>query len=92
MFYANFLFTCGLVLSIYTSQHGAEYTTYGTFMMVVSIIITLIGAVAELKIEYHNNMKKTLKESKFKELEELVEAQSKQIDLLREEIDSLKHR
>lgn len=91
MFYANFLFTYGLtmtLLGVYTCQHSA----YRTFIIVVGIIIMFIGTVAGLKIEYHNDMKKTLKESKFKELEEVVEAQSKQMDLLREEIEILKHR
>lgn len=87
MFYANFLFTCGLVLSIYTSQHSTN-TTYGTFMMVVSIIITLIGATTELI----DDMKKAQKESRFKELESLVEDQTKQIQSLKEEVDILKRR
>lgn len=91
MFYANFLFTCGLTMTLlsgYTCQHSA----YGTFMSVAGIIIMYIGTVAGLKTEYNDNMKKTLKESRFKELERLVEAQSEQIDLLREEIEILKHR
>lgn len=91
MFYANFLFTYGLtmtLLSVYICQNNA----YRTFIIVVGIIIMFIGTVVGLKIEYNNGMKKTLKESKFKELEEVVEAQSKQIDLLREEIEILKHR
>ena len=73
MFYANFLFTCGLImtlLSVYTCQHSS----YGTFMMVVGIIIMFIGTVAGLDIEYDNNMK-------IKELKSLVEAQIKQIQL-----------
>lgn len=91
MFYANFLFTFGLtmtLLSVYTCQHSA----YGTFIMVVGIILMFIGTVAGLKTEYNDNMKKTLKELKFKELERLVEVQSEQMNSLREEIEILKHR
>lgn len=87
MFYANFLFTCGLIvtlLSVYTCQHS----NYGTFMMVAGIIAMFIGMVVGLKIEYDNDMKKL----RFKELKSLVEAQSKQIQSLKEEIDILKHR
>lgn len=91
MFYANFLFTSGLtmtLLSVYTCQNSA----YGTFMMVAGIIVMFIGTVVGLKIEYNNDMKKTFEEERFKELKRLVEAQSEQIDLLQEEIDTLKHR
>lgn len=91
MFYANFLFTCELImtlLGVYTCQHSA----YRTFIIVVGIIIMFIGIVAGLKTEYSDNMKKIHKESKFKELEGLVEAQSEQINLFREEIEILKHR
>lgn len=91
MFYANFLFTCGFtitLLSIYTCQPS----NYRTFMMIAGIIAMFIGTVAGLKIEYDNCMKKILQESRFKELESLVEAQSKQIQSLREEIDTLKRR
>lgn len=91
MFYANFLFTSGLtmtLLSVYTCQHSA----YKTFMIVAGIIVMFIGTVVGLKIEWNNDMKKTLEESKFKELKSLVEAQSKQIDLLKEEIDTFKYR
>lgn len=87
MFYANFLFTSGLtmtLLSVYTCQHD----NYGTFMMVAGIIVMLIGTVVGLKIEYDNDVEK----SKFKELKNLVEAQTKQIQSLKEEIDILKHR
>lgn len=87
MFYANFLFTCGLtmtLLSVYTCQHS----NYGTFMMIAGIIVMFIGTVVGLKIEYDNYMK----ESKFKELKSLVKDQTKQIQLLKEEIDILKHR
>lgn len=93
MFYSNFIFTCGLtmtMLSVYT--YTCQHSAYGTFMMVAGIIIMYIETVVELKIKYNDNMKKTLKESKFKELEGLVEAQSEQIDLLQEEIEILKHR
>ncbi len=91
MFYANFLLTCGLtmtLLSIYTCQHS----TYGTFMTIAGIILMFIGTVGGLKIEYDNDMKKTLEESRFKELKNIVESQVKQIQLLKEEIDTLKHR
>ena len=91
MFYANFLFTSGLtmtLLSIYTCQHS----TYKTFMMVAGIIVMFIGTVVGLKIEWDNDMKKTFEEERFKELKRLVEAQLKQIQLLQEEIDTLKHR
>ena len=91
MFYANFLFTCGFMitlLSIYTCQSS----NYRTFMMVAGIIVMFIGTVAGLKTEYDNCMKKILQESRFKELKSLVEDQTKQIQLLKEEIDILKHR
>lgn len=91
MFYANLLFTSGLtmtLLSVYTCQHS----TYRTFMMVAGIIVMFIGTVAGLKTEWNNDMKKTFEEERFKELKRLVEAQSQQIDLLKEEIDILKHR
>ena len=91
MFYANFLFTCGLtiiLLSVYTCRH----TAYGALMMVTGLIAILIGTVVAIKTEHNDNMKKTLKESRFKELERLVEAQSEQINSLREEIEILKHR
>lgn len=91
MFYANFLFTSGLtmtLLSVYTCQHS----TYRTFMIVAGIIVMLIGTIVGLKIECNNDMKKTLEEERFKELKRLVEAQSEQIDLLKEEIDTLKQR
>lgn len=86
MFYANFLFTCGLIMTI-LSNYG-----YGTIMFLAGIISMFIGTVVGLKIEYNNDMKKTLEESKFKELKSLVETQSQQIDLLQEQIDILKHR
>lgn len=91
MFFANFLFTSGLtmtLLSIYTCQHSA----YRTFIMVAGIIVMLIGTVVGLKIECNNDTKKTFEEERFKELKRLVEAQSKQIDLLKEEINILKNR
>lgn len=91
MFYANFLFTSGLtmtLLSIYTCQHS----TYRTFMVVAGIIIMLIGTVVGLKIECNIDEKKTVEEERFKELEGLVKAQSKQIDLLQEQVDTLKQR
>lgn len=91
LFFANFLFTSGLtmtLLSVYTCQHS----TYKTFMIVAGIIVMLIGTVAGLKTEWDEYAKNTLEESKFKELKSLVEAQSKQIDLLQEQIDILKHR
>lgn len=87
MFYANFLFTCGLtmtLLSAYTCQHS----NYRTFMMIAGIIVMFIGTVVGLKIEYDNDTEK----SKFKELESLVETQTKQIQSLKEEIDILKQR
>lgn len=87
MFYANFLFTCGLtmtLLSVYTCQND----NYRTFIMVAGIIVMFIGTVVGLKIEYDNYTK----ESKFKELKSLVKDQTKQIQLLKEEIDILKHR
>lgn len=84
MFYANGLFTCGLAIFL-LSVNLCQYSKYGTFMMVVGIIIMFIGTVAGLDIEYDNNMK-------IKELKSLVEAQIKQIQLLKEEIDTLKHR
>ena len=87
MFYANFLFTSGLtmtLLSVYTCQHD----NYGTFMMVAGIIVMFIGTVAGLKIECDNYMK----ESRFKELKNLAETQAKQIQLLKEEVDILKQR
>lgn len=89
MFYANFLFTSGLtmtLLSVYTCQHSA----YGTFIMVAGVIVMLIGTVVGIKIECDNDMKKTFEEERFKELKRLIEAQSEQIDLLKEEIDILK--
>ena len=86
MFYANFLFTCGLAMTI-LSNYG-----YGTLMFVAGIVSMFIGTVVGLKIEYNNDMKKTFEEERFKELKRLVEAQSKQIDLLKEEIDIFKHR
>lgn len=91
MFYANFLFTSGLtmiLLSVYTCQHS----TYKTFMIVAGIIVMFIGTVVGLKIEWNNDMKKTFEEERFKELKRLVEAQSEQVDLLKKEIDILKHR
>lgn len=91
MFYANVLFTSGLtmtLLSVYTCQHS----TYRTFMMVAGIIVMFIGTVAGLKTEWNKDVKKTFEEERFKELKRLVEAQSQQIDLLKEEIDILKHR
>lgn len=91
MFYSNFLFTSGLtmtLLSVYTCQHS----TYRTFMMVAGIIVMFIGTVAGLKTEWNKDVKKTFEEERFKELKRLVEAQSQQIDLLKEEIDILKHR
>lgn len=84
MFYANGLFTCGLAIFL-LSVNLCQYSKYGTFMMVVGIIIMFIGTVAGLDIEYDNNMK-------IKELKSLVEAQIKQIQLLKEEIDTLKNR
>lgn len=84
MFYANGLFTCGLAIFL-LSVNLCQYSKYGTFMMVVGIIIMFIGTVAGLDIEYDNNMK-------IKELKSLVEAQIKQIQLLKEEIDTMKHR
>lgn len=87
MFYANFLFTSGLtmtLLSVYTCQHD----NYRTFMMVAGIIVMLIGTVVGLKIECDNYMK----ESRFKELKNLAETQTKQIQLLKEEVDILKQR
>lgn len=60
--------------------------------MVAGIIVMFIGTVVGLKIEYDNNMEKTFQESRFKELKRLIEAQMKQIQLLKEEIDILKHR
>nr|DAG27848.1 MAG TPA: cell division protein [Caudoviricetes sp.] len=84
MFYANGLFTCGLAIFL-LSVNLCQYSKYGTFMMVVGIIIMFIGTVSGLNIEYDNNMK-------IKELKSLVEAQIKQIQLLKEEIDTLKHR
>jgi hypothetical protein len=87
MFYANGLFTCGLAI-VLQSVDTCQYSKYGTFMMVVGFIIMFIGTVAGLDIEYDNRMKKL----KFKELKSLVEAQIKQIQLLKEEIDTLKHR
>ena len=89
LFFANFLFTSGLtmtLLSIYTCQHSA----YKTFMMVAGIIVMFIGTVVGLKIEWNNDMKKILEERRSKELKRLIEAQSEQIDLLKEEIDILK--
>ena len=91
MFYANFLFTGGLtmtLLSIYTCQHD----NYRTFMVVAGIIIMLIGTVVGLKIECNIDEKKIFEEERFKELKRLVEDQSKQIDLLQEQIDILKYR
>lgn len=84
MFYANGLFTCGLAIFL-LSVNLFQYSKYGTFMMVVGIIIMFIGTVSGLDIEYDNNMK-------IKELKSLAEAQIKQIQLLKEEIDTLKHR
>ena len=84
MFYANGLFTCGLAIFL-LSVNLCQYSKYGTFMMVVGIIIMFIGTVAGLDIEYDNVMK-------IKGLKSLVEAQIKQIQLLKEEIDTLKHR
>lgn len=72
------------LLSVYTCQHS--------FMMVAGIIVLVLGTVAGLKIEYDNDMKQTFEEERFKELKRLVEAQSKQLDLFKEEIDILKHR
>lgn len=89
LFFANFLFTSGLamtLLSVYTCQHSA----YGTFIMVAGIIVMFIGTVVGIKIECDNDMKKTFEEERFKELKRLIEAQSEQIDLLKEEIDILK--
>ena len=91
MFYANFLFTSGLtmtLLSIYTCQHD----NYRTFMVVAGIIIMLIGTVVGLKIECNIDEKKIFEEEKFKELKRLVEAQTKHIHLLEEELNILKHR
>lgn len=91
MFYANFLFTSGLtmtLLSVYTCQHS----TYRTFMMVAGIIVMLIGTVVGLKIECNNDTKKIFEEERFNELKSLVETQSQQIDSLKEEIEILKHR
>lgn len=82
MFYANGLFTCGLAIFL-LSVNLCQYSKYETFMMVVGIIIMFIGTVAGLDTEYDNNMK-------IKELKSLVEAQIKQIQLLKEEIDTLK--
>lgn len=84
MFYANGLFTCGLAIFL-LSVNLCQYSKYGTFMMVVGIIIMFIGTVAGLDIEYDNVMK-------IKGLKSLVEAQIKQIQLLKEEIDTLKNR
>lgn len=91
MFYANFLFTSGLtmtLLSIYTCQHD----NYRTFMVVAGIIVMFIGTVAGLKVEFDIDSKKTFNDEKVKELQRLVEAQTKQIQLLKEEIDILKQR
>lgn len=91
MFYANFLFTSGLtmtLLSVYTCSHDA----YKTLMIIAGIIVMFIGTVAGLKTEWNKDVKKTFEEERFKELKRLVEAQSQQIDLLKEEIDILKHR
>lgn len=84
MFYANGLFTCGLAIFL-LSVDACQYSKYGTFMMVVGIIIMFIGTVAGLDTEHNNVMK-------IKELKNLVEAQIKQIQLLKEEIDTLKNR
>ena len=91
MFYANFLVTGGLtmtLLSVCTCQHS----TYRTFMIIAGIIVMFIGTVAGLKTEWDEYVKKTFEEERFKELKRLVEAQSKQLDLFKEEIDILKHR
>lgn len=91
MFYANFLFTSGLtmtLLSVYTCQHD----NYRTFMMVAGIIVMLIGTVAGLKAEFDAYAEKTFNDEKVKELKRLVEAQTKQIQSLKEEIDILEHR
>lgn len=86
MFYANFLFTCGLTMAV-LGNYG-----YGTAMFVAGIIIMFIGTVCGLKIEYNDSMKKLKENSEFAELKRLVDAQSEQIQLLQEEIDILKHR
>lgn len=91
MFYANLLFTSGLtmtLLSVYTCQHD----NYRAFMMVAGIIVMFIGTVAGLKAESDTYAEKTFNEEKVKELKRLVEAQTKHIQLLQEEIDILKHR
>lgn len=84
MFYANGLFTCGLAIFL-LSVNTCQNSKYGTSMMVVGIIIMFIGIVTGLDIEHDNIMK-------IKELKSLVEAQIKQIQLLKEEIDTLKNR
>lgn len=91
MFYASVLFTCGLVMAILGSY---EYGTvmYGTVMVVAGIVCMFIGIIVGLKIECNIDGKKTFEEERFKELKRLVEAQSKQIDLLKQEIKILKHR
>ena len=86
MFYASVLFTCGLVMAILGNYE------YGTVMVVAGIVCMFIGTIAGLKTEYNKDVKKILEEERFKELKRLVEAQSKQIDLLKEEIKILKHR
>lgn len=71
-----------------TCQHG----NYGTLRVVAGIIAMFIGTVVGLKTEYDNDMRKILQELRLKELEDLLEAQSKQIQSLKEEIDILKQR
>nr|DAK83712.1 MAG TPA: Early E3 14.5 kDa protein [Caudoviricetes sp.] len=91
MFYANFLFTSGLtmtLLSVYACQHD----NYGTFLMVAGIIVMFIGTVAGLKVEFDAYAEKTFNEEKVKELKRLIEAQTKQIQLLKEEVDILNQR
>lgn len=86
MFYANFLFTCGLTMAI-LSNYG-----YGTAMLVAGIVAMFIGTVAGLKVEFDAYAEKTFNDEKVKELKRLVEAQTKQIHLLKEEVDILKQR
>lgn len=86
MFFANCLFAFGLALTI-LSDYGC-----GTVALVAGIAVMLIGTVSGLKVEFDAYAEKTFNDEKVKELKRLVEAQTKQIQLLKEEVDILNQR
>lgn len=86
MFYANFLWTCGLTMTILSTY------TYGTFMTYVGIFVMLLGGLLGVKLDYKGSTRESLQDARFEALKHLVDEQLKQIELLKQEIEILKHR